>query len=410
MQAIEDSFVTIAKDDYISYILYIGRADVIPELKAHFGTSCVIDYQLDRYYDETRELFYLHYLNRNYSKEGFKYDGEAGVIDYFHQVDSTFAPYSNHPIMAFVADSLVKQGFGYHVPVAMALRLKLQNGKLHYNTDLEPDFNHYYRGITPQHEKKLIALLEDFYKKAHFHSFFKKNQPLYNACKQTMQKQLVDKIDLDWYKSFFGPINNISFHIYLGLLNGPGNYAIPQKTKDGSEIKNAFMGCADRNATGDIYYGEAYTLPVIIHEFNHSFCNPLNEEFWDDIKDKMIAFYNQNASFYAQQAYGDPLTVANEMFVEACVMRYLATHPVQFTRESIQKIKKIYQMQNASDEEIVAGYYETQINIREVYKKFFMIRDIMKALEEREANMVSYPTMRDFMPKYLEAINAYQEK
>ena len=170
------------------------------------------------------------------------------------------------------------------------------------------------------------------------------------------------------------------------------------------------MGCADRNATGDIYYGEAYTLPVIIHEFNHSFCNPLNEEFWDDIKDKMIAFYNQNASFYAQQAYGDPLTVANEMFVEACVMRYLATHPVQFTQESIQKIKKIYQMQNASDEEIVAGYYETQINIREVYKRFFMIRDIMNALEEREADTVSYPTMRDFMPKYVEAINAYQEK
>ena len=138
---------------------------------------------------------------------------QAGVIDYFHQVDSTFAPYSNHPIMAFVADSLVKQGFGYHVPVAMALRLKLKNGKLHYNTDLETDFNHYYRGITPQHEKKLIALLEGFYKKAHFHSFFKKNQPLYNACKQAMQQQLVDKIDLDWYKSFFGPINNISFHI-----------------------------------------------------------------------------------------------------------------------------------------------------------------------------------------------------
>mgnify|MGYP003197265469 FL=1 len=58
---------------------------------------------------------------------------QAGVIDYFHQVDSTFAPYSNHPIMAFVADSLVRQGFGYHVPVAMALRLKLKNGKLHYN-------------------------------------------------------------------------------------------------------------------------------------------------------------------------------------------------------------------------------------------------------------------------------------
>ena len=91
-------------------------------------------------------------------------------------------------------------------------------------------------------------------------------------------------------------------------------------------------------------------------------------------------------------------------------MRYLATHPVQFTQESIQKIKKIYQMPNASDEEIVASYYETQIKIREEYKRFFMIRDIMKALEEREADTVCYPTMRDFMPKYVEAINAYQEK
>ena len=58
----------------------------------------------------------------------------------------------------------------------------------------------------------------------------------------------------------------------------------------------------------------------------------------------------------------------------------------------------------------IAYYYETQIKIREEYKRFFMIRDIMKALEEREADTVSYPTMRDFMPKYVEAINAYQEK
>ena len=89
LQAIEDSFVTIAKD-YISYILYIGRADVIPELKAHFGTSCVIDYQPDRYYDETRELFYLHYLNRNYSKEGFKYDGWVCISQSIQKLSNTF--------------------------------------------------------------------------------------------------------------------------------------------------------------------------------------------------------------------------------------------------------------------------------------------------------------------------------
>ena len=94
---IEKLFTTIASEDYTSYILYIGRADIIPGLKAHVETDCVIDYQLDRYYDETREAFYVHYLNRNYSKEGIKYDGERGIDDlsiemmiYCHLWDSVY--------------------------------------------------------------------------------------------------------------------------------------------------------------------------------------------------------------------------------------------------------------------------------------------------------------------------------
>lgn len=96
-EAVVDSFDKIAKDDYISFILYIGRAEIIPELKRIVGTCCVIDYQLDRYYDETRESFYLHYLNRNYTKEGFHYEGESGIDDlsiemmiYCHLWDSNY--------------------------------------------------------------------------------------------------------------------------------------------------------------------------------------------------------------------------------------------------------------------------------------------------------------------------------
>ena len=38
-----------------------------------------------------------------------------------------------------------------------------------------------------------------------------------------------------------------------------------------------------------------------------------------------------------------------------------------------------------------------------------MIRDIIKVLEEREAHPDRYPTMRDFMPRYIETINAYEK-
>lgn len=95
--AIDEAINAMAEKDYISFILFIGRADVIPLLKGSTGTEYVIDYQLDRYYDETREAFYIRYLNRNYKREGFNYLGESGIDDlsiemmiYTHLWDSMY--------------------------------------------------------------------------------------------------------------------------------------------------------------------------------------------------------------------------------------------------------------------------------------------------------------------------------
>ena len=95
--AVESSFAKIAKEDYLSFILFIGRGDVIPGLNHIVGTDCVMDYKLDRYRDTTREDFYVRYLNRNYAKEGFRYQGVSGIDDlsiemmiYCHLWDSTY--------------------------------------------------------------------------------------------------------------------------------------------------------------------------------------------------------------------------------------------------------------------------------------------------------------------------------
>ena len=95
--AIDESINALAEKDYLSFILFIGRADVEPLIKQHCGSECVIDFQMDRYYDETREAFYLRYLNRNYRKDGFAYTGESGIDDlsiemmiYTHLWDSNY--------------------------------------------------------------------------------------------------------------------------------------------------------------------------------------------------------------------------------------------------------------------------------------------------------------------------------
>ena len=97
VDAIDEAINAMAEKDYNSFILFIGRADIEPKVKQYTGSECVIDYQLDRYHDETREAFYLRYMNRNYSKDGFDYSGDSGIDDlsiemmiYTHLWDSMY--------------------------------------------------------------------------------------------------------------------------------------------------------------------------------------------------------------------------------------------------------------------------------------------------------------------------------
>ncbi len=112
--AINEAVCAMAEKDYNAFILFIGRADVDPRVKQLTGTECVIDYQLDRYYDETREAFYLRYLNRNYQKEGFSYSGDSGIDDlsiemmiYTHLWDS------NYFLKSILRIAYVLSGKGY---------------------------------------------------------------------------------------------------------------------------------------------------------------------------------------------------------------------------------------------------------------------------------------------------------
>ena len=111
---IDEAFNEMYKKDYTSYILFIGRAALIPGLKKITGTDCVVDYTLDTYYDKTRPDLYLRYLRRNYSKEGFAYEGERGLDDmhielmiYAHLWDSSYY------LKALVRIAAVVSGKGY---------------------------------------------------------------------------------------------------------------------------------------------------------------------------------------------------------------------------------------------------------------------------------------------------------
>ena len=54
------------------------------------------------------------------------------------------------------------------------------------------------------------------------------------------------------------------------------------------------------------------------------------------------------------------------------------------------------------------GYtLEDWIKMDEEDKKFVMIRDVIRVLDERERLADKYPTMRSFMPRYVETVNSF---
>ena len=134
------------------------------------------------------------------------------------------------------------------------------------------------------------------------------------------------------------------------------------------------------------------TMPVLVHEFNHSYCNLLNEGIWDSIAAKADAIFAENASFYDSIAYGAPELVMNEMFVEASMIRYLMTHPVDLEGTSFKDMDELIEILILADEK---------------QKKFMLVRPMVELLGQREAAYELYPTMRDFMPVYAEAVNGY---
>ena len=322
---------------------------------------------------------------------GYVFNEEDGVLpDYLADVDSTFARFADHKAVKFASSKMFRKGFAWDMPMAFALRLRLNDGRIGYNDGLEADFEDYYSRLSRGDEKKFIAMLEDFYRDASFRDFFRNHASLYRECEEAMQK-VVDNLDIAWYDSFFGPSDGGEFRVYLGLLNGPGNYAVHQKLTAGGEVVNAVMGCCDRDSAGRIYYGESYTLPVLIHEFNHSYCNPLNDECWESIAAQANAIFQRDPSFYASIAYGSPQLMMNETFVEASMIRYLMSHPIDLSGTRFENMQELI---------------DTLIDIDERKKKFVLVRPVIEALGRRESAREQFPTMRDFLPEYVAAVNA----
>lgn len=90
---------------------------------------------------------------------GYVFNEEDGVLpDYLADVDSTFAGFRDHKAVKFASSKMFRKGFAWDMPMAFALRLRLNEGRIEYNHGLEGDFEDYYYRISRGDEKKFVLI------------------------------------------------------------------------------------------------------------------------------------------------------------------------------------------------------------------------------------------------------------
>lgn len=129
-----------------------------------------------------------------------------------------------------------------------------------------------------------------------------------------------------------------------------------------------------------IYPIDAY-LPVVIHEFNHSFVNPLIDSNWPDLEQSANLIFAQVREPMQRQAYTSGKTMLYEALVRASVVVYLQQHAAQG----------------------MAAHRQLR---EEQHQRFVWTDTLVGLLNRYQIDRSQYPTLASFMPQH----NAFYQR
>ena len=305
------------------------------------------------------------------------------VPRYAHEVDSVFAAYKEHPVVQLARQYPQESGIGYDAVASYALHLTIaENGDIVLNDNFAEGGDASFDRWTERQKKDFLEPLNDFYRTSHFHDWYLRQKVFYAQVEEAFNA-INEKVDYSWFSSYFGPQSGSSFRIVLSLLVGPNNYGCSARLKDGSNALSPVIGCCQLDGNGEVFYNANAVLPIVIHEFCHHYCNPLNDQFWPLMSKSAEKVYKEREEQMRQSAYGSALTMMNETFVRASVIRYMKIHYPQVDESALIKAEE---------------------------QGFILTQTLCEALKQYEQQRDKYATMNDFMPVYAQSVNDFDLK
>ncbi len=257
---------------------------------------------------------------------GFEEYNQPTIKSYSNKINTHFNEHKNHEIFEFIEEMRDSTHLAYDALMTMAIYL--DEDKVYETnypvSEIEKKDNRW----TENYINQFLLLLKDFYLKSDFESFFRMNKSLYDSIENEAVK-LTGNINYDWFSDTFSFNKKTDFRLILGVALGYGNYGLVREDK---EVFYSIIGCGENvDLQKDPFYDDK--VPTIIHEYCHSFINPVTAQNKDLFQNAGSILYSKNKKEMNNQAYGDWESVINESLVRAFVIKYMKEN--NFSREKV---------------------------------------------------------------------------
>lgn len=308
-----------------------------------------------------------------------EYNQPNSKSPYSDQVEAHFGKYRNHPVIQTARRLRRDRGVSFDAVMSMAVHLE-DAVKLKEKVPFDRSPPRLDARWRLQEARDFLDQARSFVNDTEFNRFFRTHRELYQAAGARMTAKLNERAYIDWFDEFFGARPGARFQVIVGMLNGGSCYGTGMRHLDGGEEISPVLGVWEFDGKGIPVIGDDI-VPTVVHEFCHSYTNPLVDKYADQLEPAGSRIFQHCADVMKEQAYGNWQTMMYESLVRACVVRHL----------------------RATD-----GRAAARKEIREQHDSGFKwIGALSKLLAEYESDRKRYRTFEAFMPRVVEFFNEY---
>lgn len=291
---------------------------------------------------------------------------------YVNEAEDYFSSFSQDPAVEKCQD-LIDLGFSYDAPVTFML---------YHN--YPPEFNRLLpytdylsgRAAGETNLNDFAGKLREFYQSSGFVDFYNDHKTFYDKTATLIFNTLGDNNYVDIMEDYYGETKHKYIIIPVPIFTSEG-YGPKIDFPEGQYVYS-IIGASGLRDDIPTFGNESYFKHIVLHEFGHSFVNPVTAEYINEIY-QSDELFDPIKTQMEDQAYGTWHTCVNEHLVRINVIRM----KVLTEGESVKN-----------------GLLDFEIS-----KGFIYISQLDTLMQRYESSRPDYPAWSDFYPEIINLFN-----